>query len=250
MEITINGIKTNCQVFGEGKPFLILHGWGSNSERWQEVAEIISQKGFKVMVPDLPGFGTSDPLPGPWNTNKYVAWIEEFIKNYSEFRSGFYLLGHSFGGALASKLAVKHSQEIKGLFLVSAACVRKKTAKKGMFAKISKVVKLFNFLPYYNFLRKAVYKFIIKKSDYVYVKGVMRETYLNIIAEDLSFHLPFVKVPTTIIWGDKDEFTSIEDGRFINRQIKKSKLVVIPEAGHDLNRKQAEVLAVKVLENV
>ena len=55
MEITINGIKTNCQVFGEGKPFLILHGWGSNSERWREVAEIISQKGFKVLLLDLPG---------------------------------------------------------------------------------------------------------------------------------------------------------------------------------------------------
>lgn len=250
METIINGIKTNCQVVGEGKPFLILHGWGSNSERWQPVAEIISKKGFKVMIPDLPGFGKSNALPMPWNTNKYVAWIEAFIDSCPEFKDGFYLLGHSFGGALASKLAVKHNQDIKELFLVSAACVRKRTAKKGILAKISKVVKLFNFLPYYDFLRKAVYRFIIKKSDYVYVKGVMRETYMNVIAEDLSFHLPFIKVPTTIIWGDKDEFTPLDEGRFINKQIKKSKLVVIPEAGHDLNRKQPDILAEKVLENI
>jgi len=82
----------------------------------------------------------------------------------------------------------------------------------------------------------------------------MRETYLNIIAEDLSFHLPFIKVPTTIIWGDKDEFTPLEEGRYINRQIKKSKLVVIPDAGHDLNRKQdpegTPILAEKILENI
>lgn len=236
LEIIVNGIKTNYQVFGEGEPFLILHGWGSNSDRWIDVAEKISKKGFKVIVPDLPGFGKSDALSLPWDTNKYIDWIEQFIKQMN--LGDFYLLGHSFGGALASKLAVKHAQEIKKLFLVSAACVRKKTTKKSFLNKISKIIKLFYFLPYYSFFRKTVYKFIIRKSDYVYVEGVMKETYLNVVAEDLSFHLPFIKVPTVVIWGDKDDLTPIEDGYFIAKQIKNSKLIVIPGASHDLNRKQ------------
>jgi pimeloyl-ACP methyl ester carboxylesterase len=248
MEITINGIKTNYQVFGEGKPFLILHGWGSNSDRWIAVAEEISKKGFKVIVPDLPGFGKSDTLLVPWNTNKYISWIEQFVKELS--LGDFYLAGHSFGGALASKIAVKHVQEVKKLFLVSAACIRRKTAKKSFFKKLSKIIKLFYFLPYYSFFRKAIYKFIIRKSDYVYVEGIIKETYLNVVAEDLSFHLPFIKVPTVVIWGDKDDFTPIEDGYFISKQIKNSKLIVIPGAGHDLNRKQPEILAEKILENL
>ena len=49
MEIFVNGIKTNYLVFGEGKPFIILHGWGSASDRWIKEAEIISEKGFKVI---------------------------------------------------------------------------------------------------------------------------------------------------------------------------------------------------------
>jgi pimeloyl-ACP methyl ester carboxylesterase len=247
-EITVNGFKTNYQVFGEGKPLLILHGWGSNSERWQIVAELISQKGFKVIVPDLPGFGKSDALPHPWNLNKYVAWTEQFIKELN--LNEYYLLGHSFGGALASKIAVKHAQDIKKLFLVSAACIRKKTTKKSFLAKISKIIKLFYFLPYYNFFRKAVYKFIIRKSDYVYVEGIMKETYLNMVSEDLSLHLSFIKIPTVVIWGDKDSSTPIEDGHVIAKQIKNSKIVVIPEAGHDLNKKQPEILAGKILENL
>ena len=258
MEITINGIKTNYQVFGEGMPFLILHGWGSNSDKWISVAEQISKGvpasgSFKVIVPDLPGFGKSDTLSIPWNTNKYIGWIEQFVKELN--LGDFYLMGHSFGGALASKMAVKHPQEIKKLFLVSAACVRKKTSKKTFFKKVSKIVNLFYFLPYYNFFRKAVYKFIIRKSDYVYVEGVMRETYLNVIAEDLSFHLPFIKVPTVIIWGDKDEFTPLKEGDFMAKQIKNSKLIIIPGAGHALNREQdgldgtpgTSILAEKVL---
>ena len=253
----IGGIKTNYQVFGEGKPLLILHGWMSNSDRWALVAEKIAEGGlastgeaggFRVIVPDLPGFGKSDALSMPWDTNKYINWAEQFVKELGI--SDFYLLGHSFGGALASKIAVKHAQEVKKLFLVSAACVRKKTGQKSFLKNISKVVKLFYFLPYYGFFRKAFYKFIIRKSDYVYVDGIMKETYLNVVGEDLSFHLPFIKVPTVIIWGDKDESTPIEDARLINAKIKNSKLVIIPGAGHKLNKDQPEVLAEKVLENI
>jgi len=253
MEVITNGIKTNYQVFGEGKPFIILHGWGSNSDRWAPVAEVIAKGSsatgpFKVIVPDLPGFGKSDALPLPWNTNRYIDWIEKFVKELDI--SEFYLLGHSFGGALASKMAVKHVQDVKKLFLVSAACVRKKTATKNFSAVIAKVIKIFYFLPYYALLRKAVYKFIIRKSDYAYVEGVMKATYLNVVGEDLSFHLPFIKAPTTIIWGDKDEFTPVKEGYFIEKQIRKSRIIIIPGAGHDLNRKYPEVLAEKVLENI
>jgi pimeloyl-ACP methyl ester carboxylesterase len=255
-EIKINEIKTRYQTFGpaspnlggEGKPFLILHGWNSNSDRWSEIAEKISAKGFKVIIPDLPGFGKSDPLEIPWNTNKYIDWIEKFVEELK--LEEFYLLGHSFGGALASKMAVKYPQKVQKLFLVSAACVRKKTVKKGFFRRISKIAKLFYFIPYYPIIRKAVYKFIIRKSDYVYVEGIMKETYLNVVSEDLSFHLPFIKVSTIIIWGDKDDYTPISEGYFIERQIRKSKIIVIPGAAHDLNRKQPDILAQKVIENV
>ncbi len=253
-EITIDGVTTNYEIFGEGKPFLILHGWGSNCERWAPVAELISQGKpggagpFKVVVVDLPGFGKSSTLPMPWDTNKYINWIEQFIKEIG--LSDFYILGHSFGGALASKITVKHAQDVKKVFLVSAACVRTKTTQKSFLKRIAKVVKILHFLPYYSFFRKAVYKFIICKSDYVYVDGVMKQTYLNVIGEDLSFHLPFIKVPTVIIWGSKDESTPIEDAHLINSKIKDSKLVIINDAGHDLNRKQPEILAEKVLENV
>jgi pimeloyl-ACP methyl ester carboxylesterase len=252
--ISIKGINTVVKVFGETKSkqpiktILILHGWNSNSDRWQEVAQPISEKGFKVLVPDLPGFGKSNPLESAWNTNQYIDWLENFLIEFD--LKNFYVLGHSFGGALASKLAVKHAQEVDKLFLVSAACVRKKTTQKSISAKISKFIKLFSFLPFYPFFRKAVYKFIIRKSDYTYVEGTLKQTYLNVVAEDLSFHLPFIKVPTIIIWGQKDASTPIEDAHFINKQIKNSKLIIIPEAGHDLNRKQPQILADKVLENI
>jgi len=248
MEIVINGVKTHYQVLGDGKPFLILHGWGSDSQRWQTVAEEIAKSGYKVYVPDLPGFGESDPLTEAWDGNKYIAWIEEFLRELDI--KEFYLLGHSFGGALACKTAIKHPQRVSKLFLVSCALVRKKTNKKTVFKYMAKTVKPFSFMPWYPLLRKVIYKYIIRRSDYTFVDGVMKQTYLNVIAEDLSQFSGFIKVPTIIIWGDKDKFTPIEDAHFLNQRIKNSKLIFIEGAGHDLNRKQPEILSEKVLGNI
>jgi pimeloyl-ACP methyl ester carboxylesterase len=245
MELTVNGIKTHYEVFGKGKPFLILHGWGSNSERWMEVAKLISEKGYKVIVPDLPGFGKSEMLKNPWTANQYVNWTDAFIL---ELKLGeFYLLGHSFGGALASKMAIKHAQDMKGLFLVAAAVVRTKTTGKKASAGVAKLVGIFSFMPGYKLFRKAVYKFILRRSDYAYVDGVMKQTYLNVIGDDVSFQMPFIKVPTVVIWGDKDQSTPFTEGQFIQKEIKNAILEVIPGAGHDLNRKQPSELAEKVL---
>ncbi len=248
MEITANGVRTSYEVFGKGAPFVILHGWGSGSDRWFKEAEIISQQGFKVIIPDLPGFGKSDALASPWRVNDYIIWFEAFAKELGI--EEFYLLGYSFGGALAVKIAVKYPQRVRKLFLVAAAVIRKKSAPKNFSAKISKAVKIFSFLPFYSFFRKAVYKFIIRKSDYIYTEGIMRQTYLNVISEDIYFHLSFVKVPTVIIWGDKDQSTPLENAHAINERIKNSKLEIIPGATHLMHRQLPEVLAQKVLDNL
>lgn len=245
METTINGLKTNYLVFGDGKPLLILHGWGSASDRWIKEAEIIAEKGYKVIIPDLPGFGESQKLDKPWRVNDYLGWLEAFADelNLQEFT----LLGYSFGGALAAKMAIKYPQRVKKLFLVAAAVMRRKTAKKGFFAKIAKTIKLFQFLPFYNFFRKAVYKFIIRKSDYIYTEGVMKETYLNVISDDVSYKLSFIRVPTFIIWGEKDQSVPLDDAKEINQKIKNSKLVIIPGADHLMHKRMPEALVENIL---
>ena len=248
MEIIINGVKINYQVFGEGRPFLILHGWGSDSDRWHKIGQALSENGFKIIVPDMPGFGKSQTPKTPWDFNGYVSWVEEFAKALN--LQNFYLLGHSFGGAMAVKVAVDAPQKINRLFLVACACMRKRTALKKVLAKVSKVARIFSFLPYYPSARKAFYKFIIPKSDYIYTKGIMKETYLRAVSEDLSCHLSFIKVPTVIIWGDKDEITPVKNAHFINKKISNSKLIIIPEVGHDLNQKAPEILTQNILENL
>jgi len=248
--VSVKGIEVNYKVFGAGKPMLILHGWPSSSEKWVAVGELLSSHGIKVIVPDLPGFGKSQEPLQAWNTDGYIEWVREFCDKVEDLKNEFYLAGHSFGGSLAAKFAVKYNQRVKILFLISAACIRESTFSKKLYYKISKIIKLFSFLPYYDFFRKACYKFIIKKSDYPYVKGIMKETYLKVVSEDLSHRLLFIKNPTVIIWGDKDDSTPIADAHFINSKIKDSKLIVLPDRKHSLQLEAPELLVRSIIENI
>ena len=238
MRTSIKGLEVNYEIIGEGKPLLILHGWGSNSERWQKVGELLAGKGIKVIIPDLPGFGGSQRPSMAWGLDDYCEFIQEFIKLLNLEK--FYLLGHSFGGALAVKCSLKFPEKIDELFLVSAACFRRSSFKKKLLYIISKIFKVFSFIP---FVKKAFYKFIVGESDYPYTQGIMKDIYLKIIKEDLSDILLQVQVPTTIIWGEKDDVTKIEDAHLINEKIKGSRLEIIPDADHDLNTKAPKELS-------
>lgn len=51
---------------------LILHGWGGSSRSWTGVRDILVSQGFKVFIPDFPGFGITPPPTEPWEVKNYV----------------------------------------------------------------------------------------------------------------------------------------------------------------------------------
>ena len=224
---------------------LILHGWGSRAGNWSRVKELLENQRYKVFVPDLPGFGENSSLSRVWEIDDYVEWVSDFCEKNN--LSQFFLLGHSFGGAVAVKFSLKYPEKVKKMFLVASSGIRRKTIKKEILKKIANFLKFFSFLPFYFSIRKIFYKIIIRKSDYPYTKGIMKETYLKIVNEDLSFCFSEVSVPTIIIWGDKDDVLPVKNAYFINQKIKNSNLVIVPGANHDLERKVPEILVEKIL---
>src|SRR3989344_6432026 len=249
--VVVNGLLVNYRVFGASeaqKSLLILHGWPSSSEKWMPTAELLSQN-RKVVVPDLPGFGKSQEPPISWSLDTYVGWLNEFTELVPELKRGFYLLGHSFGGALACKFTINYTQKVEKLFLAAAACIRTKTISKNALKKIAKLGKLITWVPQYDVIRKAFYKFIVRRSDYLNVSENMKETYLRVIADDLSQKINFIKVPVIIIWGDKDTLTPPEDAEFMKEKIPGSKLILMQGVGHALQVQQPEVLAQNISTN-
>ncbi len=249
--IKIKGLKVS---FLEIKPekekfsFLILHGWGSKGERWVEVGKFLAENGYRVIIPDLPGFGESEEPLETWGLDDYSQFIDEFVKSLD--LEEFHLLGHSFGGSLAVKYSLKFPQKVKKLFLVGAACCRRITFKKKIYYFLAKKLKYFSFLPGYSFFRKIFYRFIIRKSDYPYAQGIMKKILLKVLKEDLISFLPSIIQPTIIIWGKKDDITPLRDGRLINQKIKNSKLVIIPQGKHNLEVRFAKELGEIIIQEI
>lgn len=222
---------------------LLLHGWGSSKKSWQKITALLAEKGIHVENPDMPGFGENPPPEKPWHGSDYEAWVLDFIKK-NGMKTPLTIIGHSFGGGLAMKLAIDHPALVKKLVLIAAARMHvKKSLLKRLASKGAKFAKKLSFLPFYEIFRKAIYRFVLREKDYIRTSGTMRETFQNVIREDLTPHIGKIKAPTLIIWGDADKATPIEHAHLLAEQVKESKLVVIENAGHALNFESPEKVA-------
>lgn len=252
-QVSAKNLLANYHVFlpksSQDKVILLLHGWRSKSERWQNVGNALAQKGFLVVAPDLPGFGKSQEPSIAWGISSYAEWLKELSEKVPELKNSFYLVGHSFGGSVAIKFSLKHNQQVKKLCLISPSCIRIVSLPQKISRSISRVFKVFYFLPFYESFRKVIYKVFLRRSDYPYVSGIMKEIYLKVIEEDLSHKLSFVKARTRIIWGDRDDLTPIANAYIVHEKIPNSELVVLKDQGHNLHLSCPEVLAEKIVEN-
>ena len=226
---------------------LILHGWGSCAKNWQRVKDGLENGGYRVFVPDLPGFGDNPPLEKAWLVDDYVEWVKDYGEKNNI--SQFFLLGHSFGGNIAFKFALKYPERIEKLVLVDPALIRVKNAKREIMAKMAKILKLFAFLPFYCSVRKIFYRFIVR-SDYPDTEGSMRETYLRVVKEDFSGLVSDISVPTLLIWGERDKITPLKDGYFIKERIARAALEVLPGVGHSSQSENPELLIETILKHL
>jgi len=244
--VDIDNLTVHYKIAGKDPAILILHGWGSKSDRWMQVAELLSQNNFSVVVPDLPGFGKSGAPSFAWSTEDYCNFVEQFVQKLG--LQNFFLLGHSFGGGIAVVYASKFRTRVKKLVLFASAVFRRKTARRTLFMIIASIFKVFSFAPFYGLFRKAFYRFIVRKSDYPYTSGVMKEIYKKVIGNDLSSYLSSIQMPTFIIWGDRDDVIPPANAYLIQQKIKNSQIAIMPGGDHDIEQHMPEVLAQKIIE--
>lgn len=113
--IQCSGISTALLEGGEGKPVILLHGPGESAVWWMRVIPRLT-KSNRVIVPDLPGHGSSDS-DDALNEERIINWTREL----TEYVSGKpVIVGHLLGGSIAARFAVRHSAMIDSLVLVNS----------------------------------------------------------------------------------------------------------------------------------
>ncbi|MBQ8659281.1 MAG: alpha/beta hydrolase [Bacilli bacterium] len=192
------------------KNILLLHGWNyrnytsqtSETDAWHNRSELVSEleKEFNVYKLNFPGFCGSPEPDKSWTLDNYAEFVSNHIKSLNVDID--YILGYSFGGAVA----IRYKTNFKGkenLILVSPAIIRTSNKSK----KFAKTPKIFDGIR--SFLRDLYIIHVVKTNEMVYGTKFLRKSYQSIAREDLKDEVKLLpKDEFVIIYGSDDEQVS------------------------------------------
>lgn len=224
MQIVIRDILVNYEVLGESeKTLLILHGWGRSINEWIPTAMDLSSD-FKVILLDLPGFGITNRPKESFEIFDYAEFVKDFLLKLEIDKC--ILIGHSFGGRIGLILSVSPDKLVEKLILVDSGGIEKNKLSVKLIRLIIPARRLFP-----NFIQKKIKK-VIGSSDYN-SSGEMRDIFIKVVNQDLSFLFKKIKIPTLIIWGEKDKVLNVDIAKEFKAGIVNSKTRIVWGAGHD-----------------
>lgn len=236
MERVIDGLKINYDLAGDGNPVLLLHGWGGCAKSFAPVFEYLKQD-FKVIAPDLPGFGKSSEPPEPWSVTEYSQIVQKLILELGI--SPCHIIAHSFGGRIAILLASQKPELFQKVILCDSAGIlpkrglkyyfriyKYKLAKKAVKRKtIKSILKAIGFD-----IEKAVQR--AGSEDYRSLNDNMKKTFVRVVNQNLRSNLTRIKSPVLLVWGANDTDTPLYMARIMEKEIPDAGLVVYEDAGH------------------
>jgi len=232
MQLEIDGLNIAYDDRGEGRPILLLHGWGGSSASFAPVADFLVANAFRAISIDFPGHGGSDEPPEAWSVTEYAALTRKFIDALGLYGCG--AIAHSFGGRVAIYLSSEYWDIFSRQVLTDAAGIRPRRKLK-YYVKVY-AYKLGKQFYKVKWLRRAL-KLDEKlknagSADYRSLSESMRGTFSRVVNQDLTPRLKRIGIPTLLVWGDQDEETPLYMAHIMEAQIRDAGLVVFQGAGH------------------
>lgn len=225
--INIQNVNTYYTQLGNGNDIICLVGWGQDTRMFEPTQKYLSEH-FKVTCVDYPGFGQSDVMFSPWSIDDYVKWLEEFSKVLN--LQNPIIIAHSFGARIALKYNLRNP--IRKLVFTGAAGIKpKRKLSTSLRIHVYKILKKIVLLPDFTVYQEKLKK-VFGSEDYRALSGVLRDSFVKIVNEDLSIYLKKIEVPCLLIWGDKDDATPLWMGKQMEKEMKDAGLVVFENEGH------------------
>ena len=226
-------------------PVVILHGWGLSGKTFFPLVETLKKQGYRVYAPDLPGFGETKMPERPLMLTDYALFLDEYLKKNHIVQPIF--IGHSFGGRVSLKYNELYPNRVRVLILSGTPGFTPIPKKKLiLFIFLAKIGKLLFSIPPLSLVQDAVrkwYYYVVGAKEFFRAEGTMRETFKQIVKEDLVPAMEAVDVRTILLWGEYDIIVPVSIAERMHQVIAGSELIVIPEADHGVPFKQPEVFA-------
>jgi pimeloyl-ACP methyl ester carboxylesterase len=256
-ELDWRGTRLGYAVGGKGPPLVLVHGLGGTIENWRALAPSLAAR-HRVLVPDLPGHGSSGLLPEARDVDSLADAILGVVD--AEGAADAVWVGHSLGGVVALRAAALRPDAVRGLVLAAAAGIGSASRAAHItlaFLGTAKPGRLI--APYRNSLahsrlgRRAVFgwwgaadpdalepelaeAFLVGPAHHTDTRQAGRA----LLASDPRPELDRVTCPCVCLWGASDNWVRPEDGMEYARRLR-APLRTIAGCGHLLIGERPDV---------
>jgi pimeloyl-ACP methyl ester carboxylesterase len=265
--VEVDGVRVHYQEVGDpnAPPMFLIHGFAASNLVWSKVFLELAATGFRVIAPDLPGYGYSGkPRHLDYTINSQAKMVFSLVSQLGINRA--VLVGSSYGAAIAATMALDHPALVEKLVLVGAVTNNRPTRYLLMRLFSSPIIGdiLSPLVVGSRRLLRLRMKRVYDKHSWVlderrvdarHLPLATRGAHRAIIrtvrrwdAERVSRDAHQLKQPTLLLWGDTDREVPLRDGERLHEEIPHSRLVVFRECGHLPQEEYPEAFTKVVLE--
>jgi abhydrolase domain-containing protein 6 len=234
-------------VYSEGGPseaetVLLLHGFGASGDSWNRFAASLTKK-YRVIAPDLPGWGASTRLESA--SYAYPSQLERLQGLVQELElARFHLVGHSMGGFLAAAYAARFPAQVVTLGLVAPHGMAEprpgelaRSVERGDNWLVVSSMEGFQRLLANLFVKRPyipgpVIKYLAQRAVRGSAKSrqIFEEMQRN--EPPLIKTLPQIEAPSLIVWGDQDRVLDVSCADLFQANIRRAQLLILKQCGH------------------
>ena len=222
--------RYNYIEVGEGQPIIVLHGLMGGLSNFDGVVDFFSNKGYKVIIPELPVYSMSLLKT---NVKSFAKYLQEFIK--FKGLDDVILLGNSLGGHIGLYHTKHYPEKVKALVITGSSGLYE-SAMGGGYTKRSdyEVIKKKAQDVFYDpkiatkEIVDEVYETVNDRNKLIKTLAIAKSAIRHNMAKDL----PKIQTPTCIIWGKNDTVTPPEVAIEFNELLPDSDLFWIDKCGH------------------
>jgi pimeloyl-ACP methyl ester carboxylesterase len=257
---TWQGHQIQYTVMGEGKPLVLIHGFGASIGHWRKNIPVLATAGYRVFAIDLLGFGGSDKAAIKYSVDIWVELLKDFWSEFIQEPAVF--IGNSIGALISLTVLTEHPEISAGGVLINCAgglnhrphelnpplrlvmsafnkLVNSQTVGTFVFNRIRQKPQIRRTLFQVYSDRTAVTDELVELLYQPSCDPGAQKVFASILTappgkspEEL---LPRVTQPLLLLWGEKDPWTPISGAKIFTeagQEGKNIKIVPIPNAGH------------------
>ncbi|MFG1813800.1 alpha/beta fold hydrolase [Kribbella sp. NPDC049174] len=222
--IDAGGVRTYCEVTGEGDAVVLIHGGATTGESWAAQVPALAAR-YQVFVPDRRGHGRSPDVDGPATMDGYAADLVEFMTALR--LDSAHVIGWSDGGKVAVRMALSRPDLVRKLVMIGTELTR-----AGGTPANDRLMTTPEGLEQLSAIARSDYERLSPDGPehfgVVFAKWTRMWTSIPDIEPSELAHLP---MPVLLMQGD-DDCVRIEHNTAVARAIPDAQLAVIPGGSH------------------